>query len=101
MNALRRAGHIADAADAAAEAEALISSEDRYLSLSVLENKAILVGMRGDHESAMRLTQELCDKHRALGNRTAAIILGQNLAEWETRPRQDGASRRHCARNVG
>ena len=81
--ALRRAGRTDDAADAAAEVEALISSEDRWLALTALETKATLVGIRGDYESSARLLQELRDKHRVLGNRTAAIILGQNLAEWE------------------
>ena len=61
----------------------MISSEDRWLSLSALENKAILVGMRGDHESAVRLTQEFRDKCRALGNRTLAVASGFNLAEFE------------------
>ena len=82
-NSSRRAGRIDDAADAAAELEKLISSEDRWLALIALENKATLVGMRGDHESAVRLFQELRDKHRALGNRTAAVVSGLNLAEWE------------------
>ena len=82
-NALRRAGHIADAADAAAEAEALISSEDRWLALFALQNKAALVGMSGDHESAVRLSQEFRDKHRALGNRSFAAISGLNVAEFE------------------
>ena len=83
VNALRRAGHIADAADAAAEAEALISSEDRWLALFALQNKAALVGMSGDHESAVRLSQEFRDKHRALGNRSFAAISGLNVAEFE------------------
>jgi hypothetical protein len=39
--------------------------------------------MRGDHEISVLLFQELRDKHRALGNRTAAVVSGQNLAEWE------------------
>ena len=82
-NALRRAGHIDDAADAAAEAEALISSEDRWLALFALQNKAALVGMSGDHESAVRLSQEFRDKHRALGNRSFAAISGLNVAEFE------------------
>ena len=81
--ALRRAGHIADAADAAAEAETLISSEDRWLANFALENKSVLVGTRGDYENAVRLCQELRDKQRALGNRSLAIVSGQNLAEWE------------------
>ncbi len=80
---LRRAGRIDDAADANAEAEALISSEDRWLALIALENKSVLVGIRGDHESAVRLFQELRDKHRALGNRSATVVSGLNLAEWE------------------
>ena len=83
VNALRRAGHIDDAADAAAEAEALISSEDRWLALFALQNKAALVGMSGDHESAVRLSQEFRDKHRALGNRSFAAISGLNVAEFE------------------
>ena len=82
-NAFSRAGRIDDTADAFAEVEALISSEDRWLSLSALENKATLVAMRGDHESSARLTQELRDKHRALGNRSAAVVSGLNLAESE------------------
>jgi predicted ATPase/class 3 adenylate cyclase len=82
-NAFSRAGRIDDTADAIAEAEALISSEDRWLSLSALDNKATLVAMRGDHETGACLTQELRDKHRALGNRTAAVSSGLNLAEWE------------------
>ena len=82
-NALRRAGHIDDAADALTEAQAFISSEDGWLALIALEYKASLVGIRGDHESAVRLFQELRDKHRALGNRTAAVVSGLNLAEWE------------------
>ena len=80
---LTRAGRIDDAADAAMEAEALISSEDRWLALIASENKATLVAMRGDHESSARLTQELRDKHRALGNRSAAVVSGLNLAEEE------------------
>ncbi len=80
---LRRVGRIDDASDAAAEAEALISSEDRWLALVALENKAALVGIRGDHESAVRLLQDIRDTHRALGNRSAAVISGLNLAEWE------------------
>ena len=82
-NALRRAGNIDDAAVADAELEALISSEDRWLALLALENKAVSVGISGDHESAVRLFQELRDKSRALGNRTLAVISGLNLAEWE------------------
>jgi tetratricopeptide (TPR) repeat protein len=82
-NSSLRAGRIDDAADAAAELEKLISSEDRWLALIALENKATLVGMRGDHESAVRLLQDIRDKHRALGNRTAAVVSGLNLAEWE------------------
>jgi len=82
-NALRQAGRIDDAADAAAELEALISSEDRWLALRALQNKAALVGIRGEYETSARLTQELRDKHRALGNRTMAVISGLNLAEWE------------------
>ncbi len=81
--ALCRASRIDDAADALAEAEALISSEDRWLALVALNNKAILVGIRGDYESAVRLFQELRDKSRTLGNRTGAVISGLNLAEWE------------------
>ena len=80
---LRRAGRIDDAADAAAELDKLISSEDRWLALLALQNKAALVGIRGDYESAVRLTQELRDKDRALGNRRMAIISGLNLAAWE------------------
>jgi tetratricopeptide (TPR) repeat protein len=80
---LSRAGRIDDAADALAQAEALISSEDRWLALIALENKAILVGIRGDYESAVSLLEELRDKHRALGNRANAINCGINLAEWE------------------
>jgi predicted ATPase/class 3 adenylate cyclase len=82
-NALRRAGRIDDAADALAEAQAFISSEDGWLSLIALEYKATLVGMRGDHESAVRLFQELRDKHRALGNRAGAVVSGVNIADWE------------------
>ena len=82
-SSLRRAGRIDDATDALAEAQALISSKDGWLALIALEYKATLVGMRGDHESAVRLFQELRDKHRALGNRTAAVVSGLNLAEWE------------------
>ena len=81
--ASRRAGHIDDAADAVAGAEALISSEDRWLALLALEFKAALVGIRGDHESGAQLFQKLRDKHRALGNRTGAVISGLNLADWE------------------
>jgi predicted ATPase/class 3 adenylate cyclase len=81
--AVRRAGRIDDAADANAEAETLISREDRWLALSALENKSVLVGMRGDYENAVRLCQELRDKHRALGNRSLAIVPGLNLAEFE------------------
>ena len=80
---MRQAGRIDDAADAAAELEALISSEDRWLALRALQNKAALVGIRGEYETSARLTQELRDKHRALGNRTMAVISGLNLAEWE------------------
>ena len=80
---LRRAGRIDDAADANAEAEAMISSENRCLTLLALQNKSVLVGIRGDHESAVRLCQEFRDKQRALGNRSAAVVSGQNLAEWE------------------
>jgi len=80
---LRRAGRIDDAADANAEAETLISSEDRWLANFALENKSVLVGTRGDYENAVRLCQELRDKQRALGNRSLAIVSGQNLAEWE------------------
>ncbi len=82
-NALRRAGRIDDAADALTEAQALISSEAGWLALIALEYKASLVGIRGDHESAVRLFQELRDTHRALGNRTAAVVSGLHLAEWE------------------
>ena len=81
--ALRRAGRIDDATDALAELEALISSEDRWLAIIALENKATLVGVRGDYDSAARLSQEHRDKHRALGNRSAAVVSGLNLAEWE------------------
>ena len=81
--ASRRTGHIDDAADSAAEAEALISSEDRWLALFALQNKAVLVGIRGDYESSAPLLQELRDEHRALGNRTAAVNSGLNLAEWK------------------
>ena len=80
---LRRAGRIDDAADAAAEAETLISNEDRWLALIALNMKAVLVGTRGDHESAVSLLQELRDKHRALGNRSATVVSGLNLAEEE------------------
>jgi predicted ATPase/class 3 adenylate cyclase len=82
-NAFIRAGHINDAADTAEEFEALISSEDRALALCALDVKAILVGIRGDDESSARLTQELRDKHRALGNSWLAITSGVNLAECE------------------
>ncbi len=81
--AFSRAGRIDDAADVLAELEALISSEDRWLALLALETKATLVGLRGDHESAVRLFQELRDKHRALGNRSLAAISGLNVAEIE------------------
>jgi len=67
---LRRAGRIDDAADAAADAEALISSEDRWLALLA-------------YESAVRLLQDLRDNHRTLGNRSAAVISGLTLAEFE------------------
>jgi len=80
---LTRAGRIDDAADAATEAEALISSEDRWLAFIASENKAILIGIRGDQESSARLFQELRDKHRALGNRMSAVGASQNLAEFE------------------
>ena len=81
--ALLRAGRIDDAADALTEAQALISSEDRWPALRALENKATLVGIRGDHESSVRLFQELRDKHRALGNRSFAASSGLNVAEFE------------------
>ena len=80
---LRRAGRIDDSADAHAEAETLIGSEDRSLALLALENKAVSVGISSDHESAVRLFEDLRHKHRALGNRTAVVGCGQNLAEWE------------------
>jgi len=81
--ALRRAGRIDDAADALTEAQALISSEDRWPALLALENKATLVGILGDHESSVRLFQELRDKHRALGNCSFAASSGLNVAEFE------------------
>ena len=80
---LWKVGRFDDAANEIAEAEAMISSEDRYLGLLALESKAMLARVRGDFEIAARLVREYRDKQRALGNQMVAISAGGNLAEIE------------------
>lgn len=81
--ALMRAGRLHDASDCLDELDAILSSEDRGLALTALELRANLVGMHGDDESSARLTREVRDKNRAIGNRSAVISSGLNLAECE------------------
>ena len=76
------AHELGEAEAALAEAEA-ISGLSAALRLRLLETRAVLSGQCGDHAAAARALEQLREKHRSLGNASAARVTSLNLAEVE------------------